>query len=125
LGDALAARGPVLVLLDNFEHLVETAAACLVSWLAAAPDAHFLVTSRELLRVSPEIRFELGPLSLPEDDADVERSEAAQLFVDRVRASDPRFTVDAGNATTIATLVRRLEGIPLAIELAASRVELF
>lgn len=126
LGRALAARGPLLLILDNFEQLADLAADTVAIWLREAPDLRLLVTSREQLRIRSEVRFELLPLSLPSEDpgsTDV-ASEAVDLFVDRVRALDPNFAVDARNRALVVALVRRLEGIPLAIELAASRVEL-
>lgn len=124
LGDAIAARGPILLILDNFEQLVDVGASALAAWVAAAPDLHLVVTSREQLRLDGENRLELGPLSLPDGAKAPESSEAVQLFVDRVKRIDPQFTLDPSNSSDVATLVRRLEGIPLAIELAASRVEL-
>jgi len=126
LGRATAARGPVLLILDNLEHLAELAARTISVWLTEAPDLRLLVTSREPLRVRGEVRLELSPLSLPSHDgaSPAPRSDAADLFVDRVQALVPSFAVDNSNRTLVDTVVRRLEGIPLAIELAASRVEL-
>lgn len=128
LGRAIASRGPLLLILDNFEQLAEFAPDTVAVWLAEAPDLRVLVTSREQLRIKGEVRFELLPLSVPAEGSPAklgqDSSEAVELFVERVRALDPGFTVDARNAELVGTLVRRLEGIPLAIELAASRVEL-
>ena len=123
LGAAIAARGPVLLVLDNFEQLVELAPSTVGVWLAEAPELRLVITSREHLRLRGELRFELPPLSLPSDDARAE-GEAAELLLDRVRALDPGFELDDRTAPLVAALVTRLEGIPLAIELAASQVEL-
>lgn len=125
LARSLAARGPCLLVLDGFEHLVEHASATVGQWVSAAPELRVLVTSREHLRIAGEVRLDVPPLSLPVDDLHVEGAGAVDLFVERVRALDPAFTVDVGNARAVAELARRLEGIPLAIELAASRLEIF
>ena len=128
LGRAIASRGPLLLVLDNFEQLADLAPKTVAVWLAEAPDLRLLVTSREQLRIRGEVRFELLPLSVPAEGSPAklgdEGSEAVELFVERVRSLDPDFTVDTRNAGLVGNLVRRLEGIPLAIELAASRVEL-
>lgn len=124
LGAALAARGPTLLLLDNFEQLVELAPATLAVWLTEAPELRLVVTSREHLRLRGELRFELGPLSLPGEGRGAHDSEAVALLVDRVRALDPGFSLDADTTPLVTDLVTRLEGLPLAIELAASQVEL-
>ena len=84
-----------------------------------------LATSREPLRVAGEARYRLGPLGLPDPDdlADVARAEAVALFADRARQADARFTLDDQAGPVVARLVARLDGMPLAIELAAARVE--
>lgn len=124
LGRAIAARGPILLVLDNFEHLVEHAASTVAPMRDAAPDARFVVTSREPLRLDGEARFPLEPLSLPGASGSASGSDAIALFVDRVRMRDPAFALDASSTPVVASIVTRLEGIPLALELAASRVEL-
>jgi predicted ATPase len=114
---ALGTRTTLLVL-DNCEHVVEEAARVATRLLADAPNARLLVTSRELLNVPGETAFEVGPLELPKSSHDVE-TEAVALFLDRarlVRAESPASDLDA-----IASIVRRLDGLPLAIELAAAR----
>lgn len=120
LGRALALRGPLLLVLDNFEQLVDTGAEALTRWLRAARELKLLVTSRERLRIEGEIAFELPPLAMPAKDP--EHAEASLLFLERARAVEPTFRIDAYNAGTVARLVRKLDGIPLAIELAAARV---
>jgi len=84
-----------------------------------------LATSREPLAVAGEARYRLGPLALPdpEDRAGATRAEAVALFADRARDVDVRFTLDEQSAAVVARLVVRLDGMPLAIELAAARVE--
>lgn len=118
VGEVLDARGPLLVVLDNFEQVVGHGTSTVGRWLRAAPEARFLVTTRERLRLTGERVFELGHLGL--GDGDTSTSDAVELFVDRARAagaghlgeSDPR---------ALAEIVRLLDGIPLAIELAAAR----
>lgn len=119
----IAARGPVVLVLDNFEHLVAHAEATVGAWRQAAPEVRLLVTSREPLRLAGEVRFELAPLPLPDDDPGTD-SDAMALLVDRIRARDPSFHLDDATTPLAATIVRRLEGIPLALELAASRIAL-
>jgi predicted ATPase len=117
----------VLVVLDNFEHLL-SAASMMAELLAACPRLAMLVTSRTALRLRSEQRFVVGPLVTPADDAvSVEAtssSPAVQLFVERTRAIAPDFAIDANNAQAVGAICRRLEGIPLAIELVAARAEL-
>jgi non-specific serine/threonine protein kinase len=119
------ARRQLLVVLDNCEHVVDEAARLCVQLLPAADDVRVLATSREPLRVPGEARYRLGPLALPEpDDApDAAERAAVVLFTDRARRADARFVPDTETRLGIARLVARLDGIPLAIELAAARVE--
>jgi predicted ATPase/Tfp pilus assembly protein PilF len=119
IGAALAAEGPALVVVDNLEQVVEVAAPALAAWLAAAPEARFVVTSRERTRLAGEVSYELGPLGLGDG-----ASEAATLFLDRANARSPARPLGPESLDAIAPIVRALEGIPLAIELAAARVEL-
>ena len=124
--DALAqvlARQQLLLVLDNCEHLVGAAAELCTGLLLACDDVRVLATSREPLRVAGEARFRLAPLSLPGPDDSAEGSEAVALFADRARRADARFALDAETAPVVSRLVTRLDGMPLAIELAAARAE--
>ena len=118
IGDALVSRGPMLLILDHVEQITELVGPALEQMLARAPQVRVLVTSRQKLRVSTEVVHELGPLGLPQGD---EPAEAVQLFVDRARAVNPGFTLDAASRQAVAEVVRKLDGLPLAIELAAAR----
>ncbi|MEW5848088.1 MAG: protein kinase [Myxococcota bacterium] len=122
LGQSLAARGRVLILLDNFEQVVEHGPATLGVWLKMAPRAHFLVTSRELLRLPGEVPHNLAPLPTPQAGDDVAASEAVQLFVERARTVRRGYALTEAEAPLVAEIVRQLDGIPLAIELAAARM---
>ena len=133
LAEALRNRHRLLVL-DNVEH-VSSAANLLAALLAACPGVAVLVTSRAALRIAGEQRFPVRPLALPppaEGDGSAERplfatiaaSPAVQLFVARAQAVDPQFMLDDNNAVALAAICRRLDGLPLAIELAAARMHL-
>jgi len=125
--DALArvlARQELLLVLDNCEQVVAAAAALCAGLLAACDDVALLATSREPLRVAGESRYRLAPLQLPcSDDAAGADCEAVALFADRARQADAHFELHSENRAAVARLVRRLDGIPLAIELAAAQVE--
>lgn len=115
----------LLLLLDNFEHVV-SAAPLLSDLLQAAPRLVVLVTSRELLRLYGEVEFPVPPLDLPQcrsgqTPGTVGSYDAVALFVQRARASRPDFQLTADNAAVIAELCHKTEGLPLAIELAAAR----
>src|SRR5262249_25392524 len=116
----------LLLVLDNCEHIVDACADLADALLRACPSLRILATSREALRIHGETAWRVPPLSTPVLDAraDVERiaaSEAVRLFVDRARAVHADFSLSGDNAATIADVCFRLEGIPLAIELAAAR----
>ena len=118
----------LLLVLDNFEQVID-AAPKVARWLQAAPGLRVLVTSRGPLRISGEHEFSVPPLGLPSEDElltpeSLMRFEAVALFVERARAARPDFVLDSRNATVVAEIVARLDGLPLAIELAAARIRL-
>ena len=120
----------VLLMIDNFEQ-VTSAAWVTTELLDECPQVKLLVTSREPLRVRIEHVFPVPPLGLPPETrrrpsaADVEGIESIELFVDRARAVRPDFAVTDDNASAVVEICRRLDGLPLAIELAAARLRLF
>jgi predicted ATPase len=118
-----AGDAPQLLLLDNCEHVVAAVARLAAQLLGAMPALHLLATSREPLGVDGEEVFVLGPLALPAtSDADaVAQAAATRLFDDRARAAGARREVTPAELTARAELCRRLDGVPLAIELAAAR----
>ncbi|CAA9579804.1 MAG: hypothetical protein AVDCRST_MAG49-4660 [uncultured Thermomicrobiales bacterium] len=123
---ATVADRSVLLLLDNVEQVAD-AAPDLVELLAACPQLIVLATSREPLRVRMERQYLVPPLSLPGPErirsvSQVAGSDAVQLFVQRAQAVRADFALSAENASDIAAVVRRLDGLPLAVELAAARV---
>jgi predicted ATPase/Tfp pilus assembly protein PilF/DNA-binding XRE family transcriptional regulator len=111
-----------VLVLDNLEHLLE-GAAFVADLLAACPSLVILVTSRAALRVRGEQRFPVPPLSFAGDAE--ERGAAEELFIERAREVEPLLPLTSDNAASIAEICRRLEGIPLAIELAAMRAATF
>jgi predicted ATPase/DNA-binding SARP family transcriptional activator len=126
----------LLLVLDNCEHLVAACAALAHRLLTSCPHLRILATSRELLGIDGEYPYPVPPLSLPEAPGGAKatdgsplhhlsRSEAVQLFVERARTAVPRFQLTEANASAVATICRRLDGLPLAIELAAARMRIF
>lgn len=116
---------PSLLILDNCEHLIAACALLAASLLRACPNLHILATSREPLRVPGEMIWRVPPLALPEampTVASLAESEAVQLFVERARGRLPNFALTEENAAAVATICQRLDGMPLALELAAVRV---
>ncbi|MEU3449256.1 BTAD domain-containing putative transcriptional regulator [Streptomyces thermolilacinus] len=114
----------LLILLDNCEHLVEPVAVLAGAVLSAVPAGHLLVTSQEALGIPGEVVRPVPPLALPErtDPEAVARSSAVELFVARAAAAAPGFVLNADNAASVSAICRRLDGIPLALELVASRL---
>jgi len=122
--DALASRTAVLVL-DNCEHLIDAAAHLADQLLAQCPDLRILATSREPLGIFGESLIVVPPLGAPEPGADAKQAlgfPAVQLFADRAAGVQPSFEVDDATAPAVIEIVRRLDGQPLAIELAAARL---
>jgi predicted ATPase len=126
VADFLASRS-LLVVLDNCEHVVGACAALAERLLRAAPRLTIVATSREPLRVPAEIVFRVSSLDIPDPEATLAPAEllgyeAARLFVERAAAAAPGFEVDEQNAGDVARICFRLDGLPLALELAAGRV---
>ncbi|MBA3694597.1 MAG: protein kinase, partial [Acidobacteria bacterium] len=117
----------MLLVVDNFEQVIE-AAPQIAELLSAANRLKILITSRSLLRLSAEREFIVPPLSLPSESKyvsvdELSNYEAIKLFVERARNTKPNFTLSQQNAQTVAEICNRLEGLPLAIELAAARIK--
>jgi predicted ATPase len=118
----------LLLMLDNFEQLV-SAAPIVADLLTAAPQLKILVSSRIALNLHGEREFQVSPLELPQTASEltVENlagNESVLLFVERARAAHPNFALTDDNASTVAEICRRLDGLPLALELAAARVKI-
>ena len=116
------ARRKLLLLLDNCEHLLEEAAAIAVEMLGSSPGLSILATSRETLGTAAEIVFRVSSLGLPGEGSDLARSESVRLFLDRAARMKPDLAPSQADLEAIARICRRLDGIPLGIELAAARV---
>ncbi|HTO57877.1 MAG TPA: NB-ARC domain-containing protein, partial [Pseudomonadales bacterium] len=120
------AKRDLLIVLDNCEHLLAACAELADALLRAAPGVRVLATAREPLGVAGEVMWRIPSLSVPAEDAraldHIESADAVRLFVERARASQPEFTLDRDSAPIVAAVCRRLDGIPLALELAAARV---
>src|SRR6266436_3476895 len=116
----------LLLVIDNCEHVIEAAARMAEALLRASPDVSLLATSREPLRVSGECVYRVPSLDVPAEDPqdmeDVFRYGAVRLFVLRAHAAEPRYVAEGPVLTATAAICRRLDGIPLAIELAATRI---
>jgi serine/threonine-protein kinase PknK len=113
-----------LLLLDNCEHVVESCAETSEALLSSCPGLRILATTRETLRIDAESVYNVPPLGLPEGASreDVSASDAARLFVSRAAMKRPEFALTRENAKTVEAICRHLEGIPLALELAAARM---
>jgi predicted ATPase len=117
----------MLILLDNCEHLVDACAQMTDRILRAAPNVHILASSREALGIAGEVTYRVPSLGLPDIDRilsidSLSQYEAVKLFIDRAISAVPNFTVTKENAPFLAQICHRLDGIPLAIELAAAKV---
>lgn len=125
LCDHLGERA-MLLLFDNCEHLVDAVARLADAVLARCPDVAVLATSREPLAIAGEILWRVPSLTTPPDDRAIDEAssagDAVTLFCERARAVDAGFTLNAGNAAAVARICRRVDGIPLAMELAAARI---
>ncbi|MCC6574959.1 MAG: tetratricopeptide repeat protein [Planctomycetes bacterium] len=135
VANVLRYRKPLLLILDNFEQAVEHANATVGLWLEQSPGTKFLVTSRTLLSLTGERSFELGPLESPRGKmprkgetrrlADfVSSFDSVRLFVERAHDAKADFELTHGNAAVVAAICSELEGVPLAIELAAARIRI-
>jgi predicted ATPase/DNA-binding winged helix-turn-helix (wHTH) protein len=125
---AAIARKRLLLIFDNCEYLATAAAELIETLLGRVHGLSVLVTSQEILRLSAETIYRLDPLALPPETGDGTHNAdeiagygAVELFVARARAADRRFRLDVGNAALVAAICRDLEGLPLALEMAAAR----
>ncbi|RCW81279.1 ATP-binding protein [Phyllobacterium bourgognense] len=127
---AFAADREFMLVLDNCEHVIEAVASCAETLLAAAAKVRILATSREPMRVLGEQVYRLPPLETPPEVSELSAAQAlafpaVELFVDRAVGSRGEFKLSDGNAPVVAEICRRLDGLPLAIELAAPRLDAF
>src|SRR5581483_299748 len=113
--------GPIMLIADNLEHLPD-AHPILQSLLDACPPLTVLATSRERLHLPDEVPVAVEPLTLPSAAGHLDESDAARLFIERARAMDPGFDADGATGAAVVDICRRLDGVPLALELAAARV---
>jgi predicted ATPase/class 3 adenylate cyclase/DNA-binding CsgD family transcriptional regulator len=116
--------GSALLVLDSCEHVIDATASVVEGLLGRCPALHVLTTSREALGVAGERSWQVPPLRVPDPEADAEQvlaSEAGRLFAERAATARRGFVLGAANATAVAAICRRLDGIPLALELAAAR----
>src|SRR5262249_28033208 len=130
-GNVAAAVGAkkILLILDNCEHVIQAAASMAEALLRGCPVAAVVATSREPLRASGEFVYRVPPLAVPaEDSQDLEAVftyAAVRLFVSRARAAEPQYVPEVSVAAATADICRHLDGLPLAIELAAARTVAF
>ena len=125
LAHVLRQRGGLLLILDNAEHLHDAVAACALHLLAEVPQLRLLVTSRQRLNIPGEAVLLLPPLEKPDSAARPEwllEFAAVSLFVDRAKNARPDFTLSERNAPAVAEICKKLDGLPLALELAAARI---
>src|SRR5437867_172204 len=128
-GDAAEMIGEarLLVVLDNAEHLVDSVCNLAAEFLDRSPNLRILVTSREVLNVAGEVSWRVPPMQLPPEEAQPDPAalsgyDAVRLFVTRAAEHESSFRLTAANARLVVAICRRLDGIPLALELAAARV---
>jgi len=123
IGHAIDRLGRAMVILDNCEQVVDHASTALAAWLDLAPRAVFIVTTRHRLALRREKLLVLEPLQVPSHNVfeEIAQSDAVQLFVTRATEQAHHFALDQANAHALAALTRALDGLPLAIELAAAR----
>ena len=119
------AAEPAVLVVDNCEHLLDPVRDGLAALLAGCPDLHLLATSRAPIGLPAEVRYRVGPLALPVAGEPVRDAAAVEVFLDRARRVRPDFAPDANDLAVVADIVRRLDGMPLAIELAAGRLASF
>jgi predicted ATPase/serine/threonine protein kinase len=129
VANILEYRKPLLLILDNFEQAVDHAETTIGRWRGRAPHVWFLVTSRAALGLTGEREYELGPMPVPPLDQvpaieELEAYDSVKLFCDRAREAQPEFSLDADQAQAVAAICTGLEGIPLAVELAAARIKI-
>lgn len=120
----------ILLIFDTCEHLVDAIAPLVADILAAAPQVHIMITSREALRIDGERVYRLDALACPPDDSEMAATTilsfpAVQLFMERAAAGRGGLNVDDAQARMVASICRKLDGMPLALELAARRVETY
>lgn len=120
----MLAESHMLVVLDNCEHVTQAVAELALALYRCAPKLRLLATSQEPLKLAHEQVFRLGPLEVPAEDANATRAGAVALFEARARGADGRFELGTRNLPAVIDICRQLDGIPLAIELAAARVPL-
>lgn len=123
---SVVGRRHLLLLLDNCEHVVDEVARLCETLLRAGDDLRILTTGREALGLPGEARFALGPLPVPaatQDSVGAEECDAVALFVERAARADSSFVLTPGRTAAVADLVRHLDGMPLAIELAAAQLD--
>ena len=123
VADALGAAGPVLLVLDGIDGIGDVAPTLLQACLDGAPNASIVATSRRRLAADAATGVIVQPLRLPAGGGDPLRAEACRLFVERAKAVNSGFSPDRSEAALVARIVNRLDGIPLAIELAAARMD--
>ena len=118
----------ILLILDTCEHLIDAVAMLAASIVEAAPQVHILTTSREALRIDGERVYRLDALACPPDDPEITAAAvlsfpATQLFMERAAESGVRLDIGDADARVVASICRKLDGVALALELAARRVE--